>query len=138
MSPTDELTDAIQHAERVYLIGNGGSYANAMHLCNDLLTSGVKAFTLDPATMAAWANDHGWDSVFSRWIWVVGTPGDLLIALSGSGRSPNILKAIETAQSIGMAVYRLFGNERGEGMQEAEEQQLVLGHQVTECLRVMI
>ena len=129
------LIDMIRMAERVYLIGNGGSYANAQHICNDLLSSGVRAYTLDPATMAAWANDYGWETVFARWLAVVGEHGDLLIALSGSGKSPNILNAITEAERIGMLVYKCFGNERGEDMQTAEEQQLVLGHTVAGCLQ---
>ena len=114
-----ELISLVRNANRVFIIGNGGSYANAMHACNDLLACGVPAFTLDPATMAASANDYGWDSVFERWLMVVGGRGDLLIALSGSGKSPNILKAIAAADSLGITVYRIFGNERGEDMQAA-------------------
>ena len=129
------LLDMIRMAERVYVIWNGGSYANASHLCNDLLSSGVKAFTLDSACLSAWANDYGWEVVFSRWLAVVGEPGDLLIALSGSGKSPNILNAVAEAERIGMMVYKCFGNERGEDMQTAEEQQLVLGHMVSGCLQ---
>ena len=129
------LIDMIRMAERVYLIGNGGSYANAQHICNDLLSSGVRAYTLDPATMAAWANDYGWETVFSRWLAIVGEPGDLLIAMSGSGKSQNILNAIAQANHIGMAVYKIFGNERNEDMQLAEEQQLVIGHLVAGCLQ---
>ena len=129
------LVEAIRSAKRVYLIGNGGSYANAMHICNDLLACGIRAYTLDPATLAAFANDYGWDTAFARWISIIGEEGDLLIALSGSGQSCNILCAVETAESIGMTVYRIFGNERGETMQEAEESQLIIGHQVRACLQ---
>jgi D-sedoheptulose 7-phosphate isomerase len=127
---SSELTDAIKIARRTYIIGNGGSYANAMHIANDLLSRGIKAYTLDPATMAAFANDHGWVRVFSRWLDVVGEPGDLLIAMSGSGTSPNILMAIEVAERRGMVVERIFGKERGLSMQHAEEEQLQIGHQV--------
>lgn len=131
---SSELTDAIKLARRTYIIGNGGSYANAMHICNDLLSRGVRAYTLDPSTMAAFANDHGWSRVFSRWIDIVGEPGDLLIALSGSGTSPNILYAIEIAERRGMIVERVFGKERGLDMQRAEEQQLLIGHEVWKLL----
>ncbi len=131
---TTSLSDAVRAAKRVYLIGNGGSLANANHLCNDLLACGIKAYTLDSASLSAWANDYGWETAFSHWLSVVGEAGDLLIALSGSGKSPNILRAIATAQDLGMDVYRIFGNERGENMQEAEEAQLRLGHEVRECL----
>ena len=129
-----ELYDAILRATRVYVIGNGGSYANSMHICNDLLSRGIKAYACDPATLSAFANDHGWEHAFSKWLSVVGESGDLLIAMSGSGQSKNILNAIGTAHMMGIEVYRIFGNERGESMQTAEETQLMLGHMVWDKL----
>lgn len=112
---------------RVFLIGNGGSYANAVHIANDLLAAGVSAFTLDAATLTASANDYGYETVFARWLRVVGEPGDTLVALSGSGKSANILLAIEEAERIGMTVERVFGAPEF-GMQAAEEMQLMQGH----------
>ena len=129
------LISLVKAAKRVYIIGNGGSYANAMHICNDLLACGIPAFTLDPATMAASANDYGWDTVFERWIRTVGHRGDLLIALSGSGKSPNILKAVAAARELGMSVHCIFGNERGEDMQQAEEAQIRIGHELMRELK---
>ena len=129
------LISLVKAAKCVYIIGNGGSYANAMHICNDLLACGISACTLDPATMAASANDYGWDTVFERWIKVVGERGDLLIAMSGSGQSPNILAAIRAAEEKGMTVHRIFGNERGEDMQQAEEAQIKIGHELMRALR---
>lgn len=129
------MLEAIKKARRVYLVGNGGSYANAVHICNDLLLCGIKAYTLDPATLTASANDFGYETVFERWIRVVGEPGDLLIALSGSGKSPNILNAIKAAEEIGMEVHKEFGAHKGLGMQAAEELQLILGHGVMKALR---
>src|SRR3990167_1899574 len=129
------LISAVKAANRVFIVGNGGSYANAMHICNDLLACGIPAFTLDPATMAASANDYGWDTVFERWIRTVGHRGDLLIALSGSGKSPNILKAIDEAYKLGMKVHRIFGNERHENMQQAEEAQIRIGHELMKELK---
>jgi D-sedoheptulose 7-phosphate isomerase len=129
------LLEAVQQAKRVYIIGNGGSYANASHICNDLLACGIRAYTLDAASLSAWANDYSWETAFARWLSVVGEEGDLLIALSGSGKSPNILNAVDEAIGIGMQVYRIFGNTRGETMQEAEEMQLTIGHQVRACLQ---
>ena len=129
-----ELADKIKRASRVYIIGNGGSYANAMHMQNDLLSCGVKAFTLDPATLTAFANDHGYYQAFSRWIKTVGEKTDLLIALSGSGKSPNILLAIEEAERIGMEVERVFGAPKFD-MQTAEEHQVWLGHELMRKLK---
>lgn len=128
-----ELIEFIRKAKRVYIIGNGGSYANAAHIANDLLSVGVKAYTLDSATLTAFANDFGYENIFARWLEKVGEEGDLLIALSGSGKSPNILNAIRTACTLGMDVYRIFGGQLG--MQDAEEQQVHLGHDVMRRLK---
>ena len=134
-SDTSLLIESIRAAIRVYVIGNGGSAANAIHLVNDLLACGIKAYTLDIATLTASANDYGYETVFARWIRTVGEKGDLLIALSGSGKSPNILKAIEEATTLSMSVYRIFGAAQGLDMQAAEEAQIALGHEVMRCLR---
>lgn len=122
------LVEIIRKAKRVYIIGNGGSYANAQHIANDLLAVGIRAYTVDPATLTAFANDFGYETVFARWLQVVGEAGDALLALSGSGRSPNILNACETAERLGMTVWREFGYPKGLDMQEAEERQITLGH----------
>lgn len=129
------LAEACRKAKRVYIVGNGGSYANAVHMVNDLLSVGIKAYAMDPATLTAFANDFGYVNAFSIWIDKVGEEGDLLIALSGSGRSQNILRAIGTARLKNMEVLKIFGAERGEGMQEAEEAQVKLGHEAMLCLR---
>lgn len=131
------IADQIAAAKHVFIIGNGGSYSNAGHICNDLLAAGIKAYILDPATLTASANDYGYETVFARWLSVVGEPGDLLIAMSGSGKSPNILNAIEVAIAKEMVVAKIFGNERGEGMQEAEEAQINIGHRIAAQLRQM-
>ena len=132
----------------VYLIGNGGSYANAVHIANDLLSCGIRAHTLDPATLTATANDFDYKVVFSKWIKAVGQSGDLLIALSGSGKSPNIRLALAAANLIGITTWAVFGayNQHdpdvadiltlaGDDMQEAEEHQLVWGHEIMRMLK---
>jgi D-sedoheptulose 7-phosphate isomerase len=130
-----ELLEKIRKARHVFIIGNGGSYANAQHVQNDLLSVGIQAFTLDPATLTAFANDFGYENVFSRWLETVGTEGDLLIALSGSGRSKNILNAIDTADRKGMDIWREFGSAKGLDMQASEEDQIRLGHDLMRALR---
>lgn len=131
----ETLLEKVRAAKRVYLIGNGGSYANTIHWQNDLEACGIRAHTLNPASLTASANDHGYEFVFSRWIAVHGEPGDLLIALSGSGRSPNILDACEVAHRLGMNVHRIFGAELGQDMQTAENHQLVIGHELYRALK---
>jgi D-sedoheptulose 7-phosphate isomerase len=140
-----KLAEAVKKARHVYIIGNGGSYANAMHLCNDLLDCGIKAHVLDPASLTRTGNDEGYEFVFARWIYTVAEPGDLVLALSGSGKSPNILNALEAAQIKGVDTYSVFGayNDHqgnnvltaGKDMQRAEEYQVILGHEVRKCLK---
>lgn len=140
----------LRTAKHVYLIGNGGSYANAVHIANDLISCGVRAHTLDPASLTATANDYSYQAVFSNWISKVGEPGDLLIALSGSGKSPNIRMGLEAAKDRGMTTMALFGayNEHdgfcidilttsGDDMQEAEEHQIAWGHEVMRRLKAV-
>lgn len=129
------LAEKVKSAKRVYIIGNGGSYANAMHIQNDLEAAGIRAHTLNPASLTASANDVAYEFIFSRWIMLHGEPGDLLVALSGSGRSKNILNAIEAAKIIGMSVWPIFGAVRGEDMQQAEEAQINIGHKLAKWLR---
>ena len=130
-----ELANAIRKAKRVYLIGNGGSYANAMHIANDLEMCGIRAHCLNPSTLTATANDLHFSRIFSLWLEVHGERGDLLIALSGSGKSENILIACETAKRLGMDVWREFGAEKGMDMQASEEAQIRLGHDLMRALK---
>lgn len=124
------LLEKVTKATYVFLIGNGGSYANAMHVANDLLAVGVRAITLDPATLTAIANDHGYENVFAYWIKKIGQKGDLLIAFSGSGTSPNIVKALAEAHSLGLQTHLVTHYLKGRDMQESEEDQLVIGHEL--------
>lgn len=129
------LLAKIKQAKRVFLIGNGGSYANASHIANDLLSCGIRAHTLDPASLTATANDHGYDTVFSRWIATVGEAGDLLIALSGSGTSANILAALETAKALGIQTHLVTDYLSSRDMQQSEEDQLSIGHELMRGIR---
>ncbi len=66
-----DIAEKVVRAKRVYIIGNGGSYANAQHIANDLLAVGVKAYTLEASALTASANDFGYENVYSRWLAVV-------------------------------------------------------------------
>jgi len=95
----------------VYLIGNGGSAANAEHAANDLMKiAGLSSVALtQTAVLTAYANDVDYESCFSEPISEMMTKYDTLIAISVSGRSPNILKAMRTAIHCGAIVVGLFG-----------------------------
>lgn len=129
------LPERVRKAKRVYLIGNGGSYANASHIANDLISAGVRAYTLDAATLTAVANDYSYALVFAHWIRTVGEKGDLLIALSGSGTSPNIMEAMAAARDIGMDVELVTNYLKKADMQESEEIQIELGHDLWRALK---
>lgn len=144
------LWEAVRKAKRVFLIGNGGSAANAIHIANDWVACGIDARPLlDIATITAIANDFGYEYIFSRQIKVIGKEGDLLVALSGSGKSLNILCAIKAAKKKNMTVWAILGNRyspakkladytivRDTNMQGAEELQLRIGHDVMRCLKL--
>lgn len=94
----------------VFIIGNGGSGANASHLCEDLGKGTLSDFerqrrlkvlslTDNTAYILAWGNDTSYDRIFVEQLKNLAAPGDLLIAISGSGNSPNVLRAIEYAQT---------------------------------------
>lgn len=97
---------------KVYLIGNGGSAAVASHVMVDLVRKGLGAFTLlEPSVLTCLSNDIGFDSSFSEQIKVQGKPGDVLIAISSSGESKDILNAVKMAKRLDMLVVTFSGFE---------------------------
>ena len=97
--------------DKVMIIGNGGSEAIAGHLQTDLCNAvGVRAITFNaPGMLTALSNDHGYGCVFERPIQLWANPGDLLLAISSSGQSENILRAVEAARKRGCGVITLSG-----------------------------
>jgi D-sedoheptulose 7-phosphate isomerase len=129
----DALLADIRSGARVYVIGNGGSAANAEHIAVDLILCGVPAFTIGAPTLTALSNDHSYADALAMWLDVVARRGDVLIALSGSGTSPNIVNACFRAEFKGVKVHRVFGT--GTNMQTAEEAQIRLGHDLMRALK---
>ncbi len=153
----DELELCLKEGRNVYLCGNGGSAANAQHIANDLLygvspggdaSIRVEALSSNTSIITCLANDIGYEQIFSRQIKVKGRAGDLLIVLSGSGNSPNILRALEMANHAGMTTCAILGFNGGEArkladlvihfevndMQIAEDLQLTVGHMLMRYL----
>ena len=141
--------------QTVYIIGNGGSAANAIHIANDLhygiggcgkgaKIAGlrVEALPANQGIITCLGNDIGYENIFSHQLCVKGQPGDVLIALSGSGNSQNIVNGIEKAKETGMDTFAILGFEGGKckemvdvpihfsisDMQIAEDTQLITGH----------
>jgi D-sedoheptulose 7-phosphate isomerase len=153
----EDLQECWRSERQVFLCGNGGSAGNAMHLANDLLygvskTQGrglrVHALPANASVMTCLANDVGYDDVFSFQLAVQARARDLLIVLSGSGNSPNIVKALQQARNIGMRSYAILGYSGGnakaladvsihfpvDDMQIAEDMQLIVGHMLMQWL----
>ena len=118
------LFNARDKGHTVYFIGNGGSAATASHFSNDfgigprLTENHFKAVSLtdNMAVITAIGNDFGYEYIFSKQLEVVMKPGDVLVAISASGNSPNIIKACEYAKLMGNTVVGLTGFDGGELM----------------------
>jgi D-sedoheptulose 7-phosphate isomerase len=153
----EELLDCWRSGRRLFLCGNGGSAANAMHLANDFLYGvskrpgeglRVTALSANPSVLTCLANDCGYEEIFAMQLAVQAQAGDVLVALSGSGNSPNILRALEQARSLGMKSFAVLGYSGGKAkaladvpihfavddMQLAEDLQLVVGHMAMQWL----
>ena len=116
------LLNCQARARVVFVVGNGGSAATASHFACDLSkgtrrdgppTFQVVSLTDNVPLLTAWANDSGYERVFSEQLIALGRPGDLLVAISASGDSPNVVAAIDAARSLGMAVVGLTGRSGG-------------------------
>src|SRR5690606_21676079 len=114
------MVQALRNHGKVISCGNGGSMCDAMHFAEALTgrfhNDGVPLPALaicDPSHIACVANDFGFDYSFSRVVHALGKPGDILLAISTSGNSQNVIKAIESAQQKGMKVVGLTGKSGG-------------------------
>lgn len=154
---SEDLLDCWRSGRQVFLCGNGGSAGNAVHLANDFMYGVAKrlgqglrvhALPANSSVLTCLANDVGYDSIFAHQLGVLARAGDLLIVLSGSGNSPNILRALDTARSLGVRSYAILGYSGGaalhsadvpihfpvDDMQIAEDVQLVVGHMAMQYL----
>jgi D-sedoheptulose 7-phosphate isomerase len=117
---SDLIEQAYDAGRFVFVIGNGGSGANASHLSEDLAKCTlcdfenqrrlkVLSLTDNTAGIMAWANDEGYDRIFLEQLKNLSSPGDLLLAISGSGNSPNILRAVDWANRHGLTTVGFTG-----------------------------
>ncbi len=131
----DAIFDCYRQRRFVFICGNGGSGSNASHLCEDLgkgtlrrkdfdneakLRLKVLSLTDNTPYILAWGNDEGFDRVFVEQLKNLASPGDLLIAFSGSGNSPNILRAVEWANTHGMKTIGCTGFDGGKLLKLAQ------------------
>lgn len=145
----------------VYIVGNGGSAATASHFATDLGVGTLKvckpiravSLTDNMAVTTAISNDLNYESVFQQQLKLLGRKGDILVLISASGNSKNLMSALVTSQRIGMSAYSLTGFDGGELRQltpEAnvhvptqlgeyglvEDTHLAICHMITECIRI--
>jgi len=116
------LTDAVKNGRKILWCGNGGSAADAQHMATELM-GGLRdhdrpaiasiALTTDSSFLTAWSNDTEFNTIFSRQLDGLGKAGDVLVAISTSGNSENIVQAVERAKSMNMAVIILTGQSGG-------------------------
>ena len=152
-----ELAEIWDSKRNLFICGNGGSAANALHLATDLIYGigkgtrpGMKvhALTSNAPVMTCLGNDTSYDQIFSCQLEALGSPDDVLIVLSGSGNSPNILHVLEKAKSLGIKTWAVLGFSGGKAkaladdtihfpvddMQLAEDFQMIVGHMLMKAL----
>jgi D-sedoheptulose 7-phosphate isomerase len=154
----DACEAAMRGGGKLFFCGNGGSAADSQHLATEWLVrlrSKVErpswpaiALTLDPTALTAGGNDYGFDEVFARPLSGLGRAGDVLFGITTSGRSPNVLRALETARGMGIVTVGLLGGDGGPAKAlcdhplivpssvtaRIQEAHITLGHVVLELL----
>lgn len=156
-----DMHTAFKKGSQVFICGNGGSAANALHFSTDLMygiskTKGVgikaHALTANMSMLTCFANDLSYEEVFSAQLGVLGREGDILIVLSGSGNSPNVISVINLAKRMGIKSYAILGYSGGrclkladvsihfqvDDMQISEDLQLIVAHMVMQWLNKQI
>jgi D-sedoheptulose 7-phosphate isomerase len=114
------MARAVNAGGKIISCGNGGSHCDAMHFAEELTgryrenRKAIPALCIsDPSHISCVSNDYGYEFVFSRYLEALGNRGDVLLAISTSGQSPNVLRAAQTARDRGMEVISLTGKEGG-------------------------
>ena len=143
------LSDAVRRGNKILACGNGGSAADASHFMTELLCRfrddreslpGI-ALAADGSFITAAGNDYGFDSIFSRQVEGLGREGDVLVAISTSGNSENVIRAIQAAKANKMGTLALLGRDGGKGRGIADIEITVAHHEtarIQEAQKVLI
>ena len=154
----EEFARVRKRGAGVFLAGNGGSAANANHLANDLLYGAngggkgafrVHSLSANPSVMTCLGNDTGYENIFAQQLEALAGSGDLLLVFSGSGNSPNILRALEAARRLKVFSVSFLGFDGGQAkalsdlalhfpvhdMQVAEDLHMIAGHLLLKSLQ---
>ncbi len=126
----DLIVNSLKDGHKVLICGNGGSAADAQHMAAELVNRFLRerkalaacALTTDSSTMTSIANDYAFERVFARQIEALGRAGDVLVAISTSGNSPNVIEALRMARTMGLHTISLLGKDGGlaKGLAEVE------------------
>ncbi|MDF3029218.1 MAG: phosphoheptose isomerase [Fluviicola sp.] len=115
------MVSAINSGNKIISCGNGGSMCDAMHFAEELTgryrddRRAIPALSIsDPSHISCVGNDYGYEFIFSRYLEAIGQSGDVLLAISTSGNSKNVLRAIEVAKAKGMKIVGLTGKDGGQ------------------------
>lgn len=152
----DEVVRRYRDGGRLYIAGNGGSAADAQHLAAEFVSRlardraplPAEALTVDTSILTAIGNDYGYDAVFSRQVAGKMTPGDIFLGITTSGKSPNILRALEQCREMGIPAIVFCGHDGGPAKSLADycivapgaatatiqELHIVLAHSLCECV----
>ncbi len=153
-----EIVNSIKEGNKLMFCGNGGSAADAQHLAAEMLIrlrpknnrEGIPAIALaqDTSTITACGNDFGYEALYERLILSLGKEGDSLIAISTSGNSQNVIRAMKAAKEIGINVYGFLGGDGGSMLDlcdkafvvpsditgRIQESHITAGHALMECI----
>jgi D-sedoheptulose 7-phosphate isomerase len=132
------LSAALSKGNKILLYGNGGSAADAQHIAAELVgrfqlertPMAAIALTTDTSVLTSLANDYGYDEIFVRQIHALGKEGDIAIAISTSGNSPNVLKGTTAAREMGLVTVGLTGRDGGK-LGQLVQHHLCVRHQST-------
>ena len=148
---TNSLLVAWSKKNQLFICGNGGSAGNAIHLANDFIYGidrqqgiglRVEALSANPSVITCLANDEGYENIYSQQLKVKANAGDILLVLSGSGNSPNVINALKIGHELEMQTFAILGFSGGlclelaqhsihfsiNDMQISEDLQLMVGH----------
>lgn len=154
------LVESYKNDGRIYIAGNGGSAADAQHLAAEFVSKlardrdplAAEALTVDTSALTAIGNDYGYNEIFARQISGKMRPGDVFLAITTSGNSPNILRALEVCRELSIPSILFTGHEGGKAKALADyciiaagkstatiqELHIVLAHSLCECVEIEI
>lgn len=129
----EHLAERLRQGCKILVCGNGGSAADAQHFAAELVNRfemnrpglAAVALTTDSSTLTSIANDFAFEQVFARQIRAIGRSGDVLLAISTSGNSPNILAAIAAAREVGLSIISLTGRDGGRMAQQFDSKDAI-------------